>query len=38
MTTHLGKVTCDLTISVDGYAAGPNQSEQRPFGDDSGDN
>jgi len=37
MTTHLGKVTCDLTISVDGYAAGPNQSEQRPFGDDGGD-
>ncbi|MFI5728671.1 dihydrofolate reductase family protein [Kribbella sp. NPDC051587] len=37
MTTRLGKVTCDLTISVDGYSAGLNQSEQRPFGDDGGD-
>ena len=31
------KVTCDLTVSVDGYAAGLNQSEERPFGDDGGD-
>ena len=31
------KVTCDLTISLDGYAAGNNQTEQRPFGDDGGD-
>lgn len=31
------KVTCDLTISLDGYAAGANQTEQRPFGDDGGD-
>ncbi|MGW5720129.1 dihydrofolate reductase family protein [Amycolatopsis sp. NPDC003865] len=31
------KVTCDLTISLDGYAAGDNQTEQRPFGDDGGD-
>jgi len=31
------KVTCDLTITLDGYAAGHNQSEQRPFGDDGGD-
>jgi dihydrofolate reductase len=37
MTTRDGKVTCDLTISVDGYAAGLNQTEQRPFGDDGGD-
>jgi dihydrofolate reductase len=37
MTTPQGKVTCDLTISVDGYAAGPNQTEERPFGDDGGD-
>jgi dihydrofolate reductase len=37
MTAHIGKVTCDLTISADGYAAGLNQSEQRPFGDDGGD-
>lgn len=31
------KVTCDLTISLDGYSAGLNQSEDRPFGDDGGD-
>ncbi|MEV4313740.1 dihydrofolate reductase family protein [Actinocrispum sp. NPDC049592] len=31
------KVTCDLTISLDGYTAGLNQTEQRPFGDDGGD-
>ncbi len=31
------KVTCDLSISLDGYAAGHNQSEDRPFGDDGGD-
>ena len=37
MTTPKGKVTCDLTISADGYAAGLNQSEERPFGDDGGD-
>lgn len=32
-----GRVTCDLAISIDGYSAGLNQSEQRPFGDDGGD-
>jgi dihydrofolate reductase len=37
MTARTGKVTCDLTITLDGYAAGHNQSEQRPFGDDGGD-
>jgi dihydrofolate reductase len=37
MTTHTGKVTCDLTISLDGYSAGHDQTEQRPFGDDGGD-
>ena len=37
MTTQTGKVTCDLTITLDGYAAGHNQSEERPFGDDGGD-
>ena len=31
------KVTSDLSISVDGYSAGLNQSEERPFGDDGGD-
>ena len=30
-------VTCDLTISADGYSAGHNQTEQRPFGDDGSD-
>lgn len=37
MTTHTGRVTCDLSISVDGYSAGLNQTEERPFGDDGGD-
>ena len=37
MTTPKGRVTCDLSISLDGYAAGHNQTEQRPFGDDGGD-
>ncbi|SDS76025.1 dihydrofolate reductase family protein [Actinopolymorpha singaporensis] len=31
------KVICNQSISADGYAAGPNQTEQRPFGDDGGD-
>ncbi|MBO2448946.1 dihydrofolate reductase family protein [Actinomadura barringtoniae] len=31
------KVTCDLSISADGYSAGLNQTEERPFGDDGGD-
>jgi dihydrofolate reductase len=30
----MGMVTCDITISADGYSAGLNQTEQRPFGDD----
>jgi dihydrofolate reductase len=37
MTTPTGRVTSGLTISVDGYSAGLNQTEQRPFGDDGGD-
>ena len=37
MTTAIGKVTCDITISADGYSAGLNQTEDRPFGDDGGD-
>jgi dihydrofolate reductase len=37
MTTRMGRVTGDLSISVDGYSAGLNQTEQRPFGDDGGD-
>ncbi|WP_306367793.1 dihydrofolate reductase family protein [Nocardiopsis sp. CC223A] len=31
------RVTCDLSISIDGYSAGLGQSEERPFGDDGGD-
>lgn len=30
------KVTAELCISADGYSAGPNQTEARPFGDDAG--
>ena len=37
MTTRMGRVTCELSISVDGYSAGLDQTEQRPFGDDGGD-
>jgi dihydrofolate reductase len=33
----MGKVTCDITISLDGYSAGLDQTEDRPFGDDGGD-
>ncbi len=27
---------CELSISADGYSAGLNQTEERPFGDDGG--
>jgi dihydrofolate reductase len=27
------KVTCDMAVSVDGFAAGPNQRLEAPFGD-----
>lgn len=37
MTGGMGRVVCDLTISADGYSAGLNQTEERPFGDDGGD-
>ena len=37
MTTSIARVTCDITISADGYSAGLNQTEDRPFGDDGGD-
>jgi len=29
----MSKVVCDISISADGYAAGPNQTRERPFGD-----
>ncbi|MEU4645472.1 dihydrofolate reductase family protein [Micromonospora sp. NPDC023814] len=37
MTRGMGRAICDITISVDGYSAGLNQTEERPFGDDGGD-
>jgi dihydrofolate reductase len=33
----MGNVFTGLTISADGYSAGLNQTEERPFGDDGGD-
>ncbi|MFC3493799.1 dihydrofolate reductase family protein [Glycomyces rhizosphaerae] len=33
----MGKVVCGISISADGYSAGLNQTEERPFGDDGGD-
>ncbi|WP_457962267.1 dihydrofolate reductase family protein [Arthrobacter sp. D1-29] len=29
----MDSVTCDLTISLDGYLAGPNQSQENPLGE-----
>ncbi len=29
----MSKVTCDVSISLDGYSAGPNQTAEKPFGD-----
>lgn len=37
MSTRTGIVVCNITMSADGYVAGPNQTEERPFGDDGGD-
>jgi dihydrofolate reductase len=37
MAKRIGRVTCDITISADGYSAGLNQTEERPFGEDGGD-
>ena len=37
MTQPLGRAICDITVSADGYSAGLNQTEVRPFGDDGGD-
>jgi dihydrofolate reductase len=37
VNTHTGKVIVNQTISADGYSAGLNQTEERPFGDDGGD-
>ncbi|WP_280247035.1 dihydrofolate reductase family protein [Nocardia abscessus] len=32
----MSKVVCDISISADGYSAGNNQTEERPFGDADG--
>src|SRR3569833_2915530 len=37
MTEGRSRVIADITISADGYSAGLNQTEERPFGDDGGD-
>ncbi|MBJ6623150.1 dihydrofolate reductase family protein [Streptomyces rochei] len=37
MSERPGRVVSDITVSVDGYAAGLHQTEERPFGDDGGD-
>src|SRR6476661_5205978 len=29
----MGKLRCDISISLDGYVAGPNQSEENPLGE-----
>ncbi|MEU5846900.1 dihydrofolate reductase family protein [Saccharopolyspora shandongensis] len=29
----MSKVVCDITVSADGYVAGPGQSHDKPFGD-----
>ncbi len=29
----MSKVVCDISVSADGYSAGHNQIEERPFGD-----
>jgi len=33
----MGKVTCGIAVSVDGYAAGPNQALDAPLGEGVGD-
>ncbi|MFC7986378.1 dihydrofolate reductase family protein [Streptomyces sp. NPDC057336] len=37
MTDRPGRVISDITISVDGFSAGLDQTQDRPFGDDGGD-
>lgn len=29
----MNKATCDVSVSLDGFAVGPNQTAERPFGD-----
>ncbi|MEU3950449.1 dihydrofolate reductase family protein [Streptomyces sp. NPDC029526] len=37
MNARSGTVLCNISVSVDGYTAGLDQSEERPFGDDGAD-
>jgi hypothetical protein len=37
MSERMGGVICDIAISADGYSAGLNQTEERPFGGDGGE-
>ena len=32
MSERMDRVICDITIAADGYSAGLNQTEERPFG------
>jgi hypothetical protein len=33
----MSKITCDMAVSLDGFAAGLNQSRENPFGEGVGD-
>jgi dihydrofolate reductase len=33
----MSKVVCNITCTVDGYVAGPNQTQENPFGDGPGE-
>ena len=37
MSRREGAVVVNQTVTADGYAAGPNQTEKKPFGEDGGD-
>ncbi|MDR6971600.1 hypothetical protein J2W45_001910 [Leifsonia shinshuensis] len=33
----MGRVICDMSVSLDGYVTGPNDSRENPFGDGAED-
>lgn len=33
----MGKVACEISISAGGFSDGPDQTEERPFGEDEDD-
>src|SRR6185503_3253028 len=37
VSSGMSTVTADIAVSLDGFAAGPNQSEAHPFGDGLGE-